>query len=151
MAANEAMQWRGFWWCACGSMSSFVFSGLKSHGVCVELLVTVISSTLAMVPFVTADAVELKINNPQNKENKCVQSKKKKEEKNYWIKAINATNCYANVESNFQRQPKWNTMNRKKNSFKNTSSLRQSDVDSASTVGDNFNIVSTNLHVWFNG
>lgn len=41
-------------------MSSFIGSGLKSHGVCVELLVTVISSALAIVPFVTDDAVDLK-------------------------------------------------------------------------------------------
>lgn len=53
------MQWPGFEWCACGSISSFIGSGLKSHGVCVELLVTVMSSTLAIAPFVTDDAVEL--------------------------------------------------------------------------------------------
>lgn len=42
-------------------MSSFIGNGLKSHGVCVELLVTVISSALAIAPFVTDDAVELRI------------------------------------------------------------------------------------------
>lgn len=41
------------------SMSSFIGSGLKSHGVCVELLVTVISSALAIVPLVTDAAVDL--------------------------------------------------------------------------------------------
>lgn len=59
MAANDAIQWPGLEWCACGSMSSFIGSGLKSHGVCVELLVTVMSSALAIAPFVTDDAVEL--------------------------------------------------------------------------------------------
>lgn len=61
MAANDAMQWPGFWWCACGSMSSLIGNGLKSHGVCVELLVTVMSSALAIAPFVTDDAVELQM------------------------------------------------------------------------------------------
>lgn len=60
MAANEAMQWPGFWWCACGNMSSFIGSGLKSHGVWVELLVTVMSSALAIVPLVTDDALDLR-------------------------------------------------------------------------------------------
>ena len=42
-------------------MSSLIGSGLKSHGVCVELLVTVMSSALAIVPLVTDDAVELNV------------------------------------------------------------------------------------------
>lgn len=45
IAANEAIQWPGFWWCARGKISPSIF-GLGSHGVCVELLVTVISSVL---------------------------------------------------------------------------------------------------------
>lgn len=54
-------------------MSSFIGSGLRSHGVCVELLVTVMSSALAIVPLVTDDAVDLmhKINDSQIKPDRC--------------------------------------------------------------------------------
>lgn len=39
IALNDAMQWPGFWWCACGKTSSLnALTGLKSLGVCVELL-----------------------------------------------------------------------------------------------------------------
>lgn len=57
MAENEAMQCPGFWWWACGIISSFVSGGLRSLGVCVELLVTVTSSapTAAGVPLFTGD------------------------------------------------------------------------------------------------
>lgn len=54
MAEKDAIQWPGFWWWAWGRMSSpDMFGGLRSLGVCVELLVTVVtSSPLLAVPSV---------------------------------------------------------------------------------------------------
>lgn len=46
MAAKEAMQWPGFWWCAWGSTSSLGPGGLRSLGVCVELWLVVVTSSL---------------------------------------------------------------------------------------------------------
>jgi len=46
MAAKEAMQWPGFWWCAWGRTSSLGPGGLRSLGVCVELLLVVVTSSL---------------------------------------------------------------------------------------------------------
>lgn len=91
IAANEAMQWPGFlWWFACGSMSSFIGSGLKSHGVCVELLVTVISSALAIVPLVTDDAVELR-----KKKTPTEREKSERKSKIKSIRSNNFTKCWA--------------------------------------------------------
>lgn len=84
MAAKEVIQCPGFWWCACGSMSSLIGSGLKSHGVCVELLVTVMSSALAIVPLVTDDAVELNLFHTQNHGQEKI---------TLTTTAINFTNC----------------------------------------------------------
>lgn len=56
MAENDAIQWPGFWWCAWGSMSSpDMFGGLRSLGVCVELLVTVVTSSPLVPSVVTGD------------------------------------------------------------------------------------------------
>lgn len=46
MAAKEAIQCPGFWWCACGNTSSLGPGGLRSLGVCVELLLVVVTSSL---------------------------------------------------------------------------------------------------------
>lgn len=46
MAAKEAIQCPGFWWCAWGSTSSLGPGGLRSLGVCVELLLVVVTSSL---------------------------------------------------------------------------------------------------------
>lgn len=65
IAENDAMQWPGFWWCACGSMSSpAMFGGLRSLGVCVELLVTVVTSSPFVPSFATGD-----LKKPEKREN----------------------------------------------------------------------------------
>lgn len=45
------MQCPECWWCCCGCSSSLMDIGLKSHGVCVELHVTTMSSVVLFVPF----------------------------------------------------------------------------------------------------
>lgn len=130
IAANEAMQWPGFlWWFACGSMSSFIGSGLKSHGVCVELLVTVISSALAIVPLVTDDAVELRKKKHRQREKRANVNRKSNR-----IRSNNFTKCWAEkrIESIcIETQTK-------------TARKKNHDIDSAvTTVTVHFNLICT--------
>lgn len=59
IAENDAMQCPGFWWCACGRISSpDMFGGLRSLGVCVELLVTVVTSSPFVPSLATGDVLD---------------------------------------------------------------------------------------------